>query len=225
MIEIRNVSRHYGTVRVFSGLSLSIPDRTAVAITGPSGCGKTTLLRLIAGLERPDTGEITIAGRLASSPDYLLPPSERSIGFVFQSPALWPHMTVRENILFGLWNVPGSAGEERLSDLLNTAHISHLAHRYPHEISGGEAQRVALLRAIAPRPRHLLMDEPLSNLDDDLREAMISLIITIMDQEDISLVYVSHRRDETDQIADRSYLFRDGALREVSEVPAPGGSS
>jgi iron(III) transport system ATP-binding protein len=215
MIEIRDVSKYYGTARVFSGLSLSIPDQMAVAITGPSGCGKTTLLRLIAGLERPDSGEITISGRLASSPEYLLPPSERSIGFVFQSPALWPHMTVSENILFGLWNIPENARGERLRDLLGTARLSHLAGRFPHEISGGEAQRVSLLRAIAPRPRHLLMDEPLTNLDDDLRETMISLITTIMDHEEISLVYVTHRHDETERIADRSYLLKGGVLREV----------
>ena len=214
MIEISNLSRYYGTVRVFSGLSFSISDRTAVAITGPSGCGKTTLLRLIAGLERPDSGEIHISGRRASSPEYMLPPSERSIGFVFQSPALWPHMTVSGNILFGLWNIPEDAQKERLDDLLVKARISHLASRYPHEISGGEAQRVAFLRAIAPRPRHLLMDEPLTNLDDDLRDAMISLIATIMDTEDISLVYVTHRLDETERIADLTYILKDGVITE-----------
>lgn len=214
MIEINDVSRQYGEVRVFSGLSLSIPDRTAVAITGPSGCGKTTLLRLIAGLDRPDSGEIRISGKLVSTPEYLLPPSERSIGFVFQSPALWPHMTVSENILFGLWKIPADARKERLDELLGRARVSRLADRYPHEISGGEAQRVSLLRAIAPRPRHLLMDEPLTNLDDDLRDAMISLISTIMETEDISLVYVTHRRDETDRIASQTYILKDGVIRE-----------
>ncbi len=214
MIEINDVSRQYGEARVFSGLSLSIPDRTAVAITGPSGCGKTTLLRLIAGLDRPDSGEIRISGKLVSTPDYLLPPSERSIGFVFQSPALWPHMTVSENILFGLWKIPADARRERLDELLGRARVSRLADRYPHEISGGEAQRVSLLRAIAPRPRHLLMDEPLTNLDDDLRDAMISLISTIMETEDISLVYVTHRRDETERIASQTYILKDGVIRE-----------
>lgn len=215
MIQVSDCSRTYGRTRVFSGVSLSVPDRTAVAVTGPSGCGKTTLLRLIAGLERPDSGEITISGRLASSPDYLLPPSERSIGFVFQSPALWPHMTVGENILFGLWKLPKDAQNKRLEDLLGGARVSRLADRYPHEISGGEAQRVSLLRAIAPRPRYLLMDEPLTNLDDDLRETMISLITAVMEQEEISLVYVTHRHDEAERIADRTYLFRDGVLREA----------
>jgi iron(III) transport system ATP-binding protein len=214
MIEINDLSRQYKTARIFSGLSLSIPDRTAVAITGPSGCGKTTLLRLIAGLDRPDGGEIHISGKLASSPDYLLPPSERSIGFVFQSPALWPHMTVSENILFGLWNLSEDARKERLDELLERARVSRLADRYPHEISGGEAQRVSLLRAIAPRPRHLLMDEPLTNLDEDLRDAMISLITTLMETEDISLVYVTHRRDETERIASITYVLKDGIIRE-----------
>lgn len=215
MIEINDISRQFGSARLFSGLSLTIPDRTAVAVTGPSGCGKTTLLRLIAGLDRPDSGEIRISGELASSPDYLLPPSKRSIGFVFQSPALWPHMTVSENILFGLWDLPEDAQKERLEDLLARACVSRLAGRYPHEISGGEAQRVSLLRAIAPRPRHLLMDEPLTNLDDELRDAMVSLIATIMETEDISLVYVTHRRDETERIADRTYLLKDGIIREL----------
>lgn len=214
MIEINNLTRKYKAARVFSGLSLSIPDRTAVAITGPSGCGKTTLLRLIAGLDRPDGGEIHILGKLASSPDYLLAPSERSIGFVFQSPALWPHMTVSENILFGLWNLSDDVRKKRLEELLERARVSRLADRYPHEISGGEAQRVSLLRAIAPRPRHLLMDEPLTNLDEDLRDAMISLIRTIMDTENISLVYVTHRRDETERIASITYVLKDGIIRE-----------
>jgi iron(III) transport system ATP-binding protein len=215
MIRVDGCSRSFGTVRVLADLSLTVPDRTAVAVTGPSGCGKTTLLRLIAGLDRPDSGEITISGRLASSRDYVLPPWERSIGFVFQSPALWPHMTVRENILFGLRGSPTASQEARLRDVLVSACILDLADRYPHEISGGEAQRVALMRAIAPRPRYLLMDEPLANLDDDLRETMIALIRTIVSQEACSLVYVTHRRDEAERIADRTYRFEKGALVEA----------
>jgi iron(III) transport system ATP-binding protein len=166
---------------------------------------------------RPDDGEIWISGRRASAPDWLCPPSQRSIGFVFQSPALWPHMTVAQNILFGLDDLPPDLRQTRLGELLARAEIPHLAGRYPHEISGGEAQRVSLLRAIGPKPRYLLMDEPLTNLDADLKETLLRLIRECTTAERMSLVYVTHHPDEARAVADRTLRLTRGSL--VGEGP------
>jgi len=193
-------------------VSFVIPDRARVAILGPSGSGKTTLLRLIAGLEIPDAGKIIIDGRMVNDPFLLVPPSERGVGFVFQAPALWPHMTVAGNILFALYDCTPASAQERLSDLLDRMSITHLRNRYPDQISGGEARRVALARALAHRPSILLFDEPLTNLDDDLRVDLLALIAESVKDSGASMLFVTHNAAEATSIADTTLRCKNGQI-------------
>jgi iron(III) transport system ATP-binding protein len=216
MIELEDISKTFGSHRAVDNVSLVITDHAKVALLGPSGSGKTTLLRLIAGLEIPDSGSITMEGRLVSSPGFMVPPSERSIGFVFQSGALWPHMTVAENIRFGLSDIPRVEQQERTRALMERTGILSLADRYPEQISGGEARRVALARALAPRPATLLFDEPLTNLDRSLREDLLLLILESVREAGSRMIYVTHDDHEAETIAgtiiriDKGTLCSDG---------------
>jgi iron(III) transport system ATP-binding protein len=212
MIEVRNLSRRFFHGTVISGVSFLVPDRCSVAILGASGSGKTTLLRLIAGLDTPDSGEILIDGVIASTPKGVVPPHRRNIGFVFQSPALWPHMTVEENILFALGNYGDGDSRDRLNNVLEQVSLLHLRHRYPHQISGGEARRVALARAIAPEPRCLLLDEPLTNLDTDLKEEMLALIGYTAEACGSSMIYVTHDLAEAERLADTILRLESGCI-------------
>jgi len=212
MIELREITKILGNHRAVDAVSLVIPDCARVAILGPSGSGKTTLLRLIAGLEKPDAGSITENGILVSSPEYCLPPSERSTGFVFQTAALWPHMTIAENILFGLEDLPENQQTDRLEDLLTRMKIRHLRERYPDEISGGEARRAALARALAPRPSILLFDEPLTNLDRELRDDLLGLITDSVASAQSTMIYVTHDEYEARVVASTIIRFRDGRI-------------
>ena len=212
MIELENISKTFGSHRAVDRVSLCIPDHAQVALVGPSGSGKTTLLRLIAGLEVPDSGTITMEGRLVSSRDCMVPPSERSIGFVFQNAALWPHMTVADNIRFALGDLPSPEQHQRTRSLLERMGIIPLAGRYPDQISGGEARRVALARALAPRPATLLFDEPLTNLDRPLREDLIRLIAESVQKTGSSMVYVTHDEYEAETIAGTVIRFDNGTI-------------
>jgi iron(III) transport system ATP-binding protein len=212
MIELDGISRSFGSTAVLRRVSLFVPDHSRIAITGPSGSGKTTLLRIIAGLDAPDEGTIRIDGKTASDPAIRIRPAERGIGFVFQTAALWPHMTVAENILFALHDHPEDNGMKRLDELLDRMSICHLRDRYPDQISGGEARRVALARALAPRPPHLLLDEPLTNLDDELREELLMLIDENVRVSGASMVYVTHNRREASEIADKTLTCRNGEI-------------
>lgn len=212
MIELENISKTFGTRRAVDRVSLVIPDHARIALLGPSGSGKTTLLRLIAGLEKPDAGTISMDGRLVSSPDCMVPPSARSIGFVFQSSALWPHMTVADNIQFALENLPYSEQKQRGESLMERMLILPLADRYPDQISGGEARRVALARALAPRPATLLFDEPLTNLDRPLREDLLMLVMESVQESGSSMVYVTHDEYEADTVAGTTIRFEHGTI-------------
>lgn len=212
MIELDQVSKTFGSQWAVDRVSLTIPDHARVALLGPSGSGKTTLLRLIAGLEIPDTGTITMDGRLVSSRDCMVPPSERSIGFVFQSGALWPHMTVAENIRFALTDLPLPEQQQRTRFLMERMAILPLAERYPEQISGGEARRVALARALAPRPATLLFDEPLTNLDRPLREDLLLLIGDSVREAGSSMLYVTHDEYEAETIAGTIVRFEKGII-------------
>jgi iron(III) transport system ATP-binding protein len=213
MIELDSVSKAFGRHHAVSGVSLKIPDRAQIAILGPSGSGKTTLLRLIAGLEIPDAGTISMDGRIVSSPACMVPPSERSIGFVFQSGALWPHMTVADNIRFALAGLPDREQQQRTCSLMERTGILPLASRYPDQISGGEARRVALARALAPQPRTLLFDEPLTNLDRPLREDLLRLIIDSVRSSGSCMVYVTHDEQEASMIDGTVIRFEDGTMK------------
>ena len=213
MIELQDISKTFGTRHAVDHVSLAIPDHAQVALLGPSGSGKTTLLRLIAGLEIPDSGTITMDGRLVSSPACMVPPSERKIGFIFQSGALWPHMTVAENIRFALSDIPVPEQRERTRSLMERLGIPALADRYPEQISGGEARRVALARALAPRPSTLLFDEPLTNLDHALRDDMLKLIVESVKETGSSMLYVTHDEYEAETVAAIIVRFDKGTIR------------
>ncbi len=212
MIELNNISKTFGVHRAVDRVSFTIPDHAKVVLLGPSGSGKTTLLRLIAGLEIPDTGTITMDGRLVSSPDFIVPPSERSVGFVFQSGALWPHMTVADNIRFPLGDVTPAEQQQRTRTLMERMRILPLADRYPDQISGGEARRVALARALAPRPATLLCDEPLTNLDRTLREDLLLLIIESVQVAGSRMLYVTHDEHEAEKIDGTIIRFVKGSI-------------
>lgn len=217
MIQVSQLSKCFGRVRALDAASFRLAAGESLVILGPSGSGKTTLLRLIAGLEMPDEGQVLIDGGLASRPGWVLDPHRRGIGFVFQTPCLWPHMTVAQNILFGLAHLSWRDARQRLDELLAQTELIGLERRYPSELSGGEARRVALARTLAPTPKCLLMDEPLTNLDQDLRAKLLTLIKETVQSEGSSLLYVTHDPDETAQISGRVLTLRDGRLCQTPE--------
>jgi iron(III) transport system ATP-binding protein len=213
LIEVIQVAKTYGEITVLVSLSLKVPGGGSLAVMGPSGCGKTTLHRLIAGLEPPNGGEIYLGGRLASSKKYLLPPYRREIGMVFQSPALWPHMTVSENVGFALRGIPRGEAKLRIEELLDRMEIRELKDRFPGEISGGQARRVALARALAPRPRYLLLDEPLTNVEAHLKEKLIFLVREEKEKHGITLLCVTHDYNEAERLADQVMVLEAGTIK------------
>lgn len=216
MIQVKQVSKSFGAVPAVVDVTLEISEREIVTLRGASGCGKTTLLRLIAGLEDPQAGEICIDGRLASAPNrILLAPHERGLGMVFQNAALWPHLTVSQNILYGVKD--GSKEDHRMSVrlLLEQLGIAELAGRYPGEISGGQARRVALARALAPQPHYLLMDEPLVNLQPELRASLLTFTLDWVQEHDAALLFVTHDPVEVERIPGRRFWMHNGRLQET----------
>lgn len=204
MLEVKGITKAFGNISVLTNLSFSVNKGESLVILGPSGSGKTTLLRLIAGLDMPSEGEIHINGRLASSPEYSVPPYKRGLGFVFQTPALWPHMTVEQNILFGMRDRNKMNRIERANWLMEAMRIKHIGKRYPGQISGGEARRVSIARAIAPEPLCILMDEPLTNLDRELKESILCILLSVIKKSETSVVYVTHDEDEACSISKNS---------------------
>ena len=212
MITLDRVSKAFGHVNAVRDISFTVERHAAVALSGPSGSGKTTVLRLIAGLEEPDAGEITLNGKGVSRPGRLEPPHTRGIGMVFQRPALWPHLTAARHVAFGLARWNRSEAGTRVEQVIHLTRLEGLEHRYPHQLSGGEAQRVALARALAPLPRILLLDEPLSNLDPELHEEMLRLIEKVHDQSGVTLILVSHDPLEAEAVCDDVLMMRAGRL-------------
>lgn len=218
-IAIRDLARHYGTVRAIDGVSFDIADGEFVSLLGPSGCGKTTTLRCIAGLEDPTGGSIAVGGRMMSAPAerILVPAHERRIGMVFQSYAVWPHMSVAENVAFPLTvrGAPNADIGKQVEEALRTVNMAHLAERHPSQLSGGQQQRVALARAIVGSPRVLLFDEPLSNLDAKLREGMRGEIRRLQRRLGIAAVYVTHDREEALSMSDRVIVMDSGRIAQI----------
>lgn len=212
MIQLREVSKSYNKIKALDRISLEIPATASLAVLGPSGSGKTTLLRIIAGLEAPDEGGVYLDGCLAGSPSWTLAPNKRAMGFVFQTPALWPHMTVAQNILFGLRRWPKTKRIDRLREMLDQTGLRELAGRYPDQISGGEARRAALARSLALCPRYLLMDEPLTNLDEEMKIRLLAYIKEIVKQNQTCLVYVTHDPAEAELICDRVLVIKRGQI-------------
>ncbi len=199
-------------VPVLQGVSLQVKAGQMVCLLGPSGCGKTTLLRLVAGFEEPDSGEIYLRQRLVSRPGLVLPPEQRHVGMVFQDYALFPHMTIRQNIQFGLVHRPAAWRRHRVSAMLRLVSLEGLAERYPHELSGGQQQRVALARALAPEPQLLLLDEPFSNLDVHLRQQLRAEVQEILAQAGITTLLVTHDQEEALSLADTLAVMDQGCL-------------
>ena len=214
MISVRNVTLYYSSTIAVDSVSLEVDGNTPVAITGPSGSGKTSLLRLIAGLEIPHQGEIYIDDYLVSKPGWAIEPHIRDIGYVFQTSTLWPHMTVAQNIGFGLHNLHKAEKKNRIREQMEAMSLGDLAGRYPHQISGGEARRVALARALAPRPKYLLMDEPLTNVDPDLKERLLALIMDSVVKTEACLLYVTHDIEEAAAVSGRILKMENGRLGE-----------
>jgi iron(III) transport system ATP-binding protein len=209
MIRLEGVTKRFGDVTALDGASLCVARSEVLALLGPSGCGKTTLLRLVAGFERPDAGAIEVAGEVVSGRGSWVPPERRRVGMVFQDYALFPHLTVRDNVGFGL---PRRARSARVAELLALVGLDGLGSRYPHELSGGQQQRVALARALAPSPELVLLDEPWSNVDSSMREALRAEVTEIIRPLGVTVVLVTHDREEAFSLADRIALMRDGAV-------------
>ena len=210
-LEVRNLVRRYEGKAVVDDLSLSIQPGHVTCLLGPSGCGKSTTLRMIAGVEMQDSGTIHVDGALVCDTVFRIPPERRSIGLMFQDFALFPHLSVGENVAFGLKG-PGAAKRDRARTLLERVSLAHFIDEYPHQLSGGEQQRVALARALAPRPRIMLMDEPFSGLDNRLRDGIRDETLDLLKEEGTSVLLVTHEPEEAMRMADEIALMRDGRI-------------
>ena len=216
-VELSSLLKRYGGVAAVDGLSATIASGSLVCLLGPSGCGKTTTLRLIAGFLDPDGGMIRVGDRVVSEPGRSLPPERRNMSMIFQSYALWPHMTIAENVGYGLKvrKVPHAERERRIAAMLDVTRLAELAPRYPHELSGGQQQRAALARALVVEPETLLLDEPLSNLDANLREEMRFEIRRLHDEFKYTTVYVTHDQAEAMTTADTIMVMNRGRAEQI----------
>jgi iron(III) transport system ATP-binding protein len=214
-VSIRELTKRYGDVPAVRGLSLEVKAGELVALLGPSGCGKTTTLRLVAGFLTPEAGEIWVGDRCLSSPGVIVPPERRRMAMIFQSYALWPHLTVARNVAYGLRfkkQLSRADRDARVKEILKVVQLDGLADRYPGELSGGQQQRVAVARALVVEPETLLLDEPLSNLDANLREEMRFEIRRLHEAFAITTLYVTHDQAEAMVISDRIAVIQGGRV-------------
>lgn len=218
-LSLIGLGKNYGRIAAVSDVSLSLRPGEFVSLLGPSGCGKTTTLRMIAGFMKPSAGRIEVNGQVISSPDHVVAPERRGMSMIFQSYAIWPNMTVGQNVAFGLKlrKISSSDVETRLNRILDVVRLRHLKDRYPAELSGGQQQRVALARAIVIEPAVLLLDEPLSNLDANLREDMRGEIRRLHDAFRITTVYVTHDQAEAMATSDRIVVMNQGRIEQVDD--------
>lgn len=218
-IELQNVGKNFwpGPVAALTDVSLQVKPGEIFTLLGPSGCGKTTALRLIAGFERADAGRISINGRVMDGGGRWVPPEKRGVGMVFQDYALFPHLTVFQNVVFGLNGRRRDNGrrETRARQILSLVGLQDMAHRYPHELSGGQQQRVALARAIAPEPVVVLLDEPFSNLDAHLRHSLRDEVISILKQSKTTCMFVTHDQQDALAVSDRIAVMNRGRVEQV----------
>ncbi len=218
VLEVEGVSKSFGPEPIIDDLALAVDEGEIMTLLGPSGCGKTTTLRLVAGLERPDEGVVRLHGETVSGPETHIPPEDRGVGVVFQEFALFPHLTAAENVAFGLTDLSKADRKARVSELLDLVGLESRAEAYPDELSGGQQQRVALARALAPEPAVVLLDEPFSNLDVDLRVEMREEVRRILKTAGVTAVSVTHDQEEALSISDRVAVVNDGQI-EQSGVP------
>lgn len=216
MIRLEQVCKSYDRqVQAVSGLDLCIERGMLVALLGPSGCGKTTTLRLLAGLEQPDQGRIWLAGQYIAAPHVWVAPEHRQIGMVFQDYALFPHLSIGDNIAFPLTQQPPATRRQRIHELLDMVGLAGMERRYPHQLSGGQQQRVALARALAANPLVVLLDEPFSNLDAALRKSTRSEVRRILKQSGTTTLFVTHDQEEAFTVADRVVVMFHGKIAQV----------
>ncbi len=220
-VEFKNIRKSYGAVEVVKGFDLKVEDGEFVSFLGPSGCGKTTCLRMISGLEENTSGELLIGGELVSAPgkNIYLAPEKRNVGMVFQSYAVWPHMNVFDNIAYPLkiQKIKSHEIQKRVEEIMEVVELSGLGERMPNQLSGGQQQRVALARGLVARPRVLLLDEPLSNLDAKLRDKMRVDIRAIQQKLNITCVYVTHDQLEAFTMSDRILIMDQGIVQQVGD--------
>jgi iron(III) transport system ATP-binding protein len=216
-LELMQLTKRYAGVTSVDAIDLAVEPGEFICLLGPSGCGKTTTLRMIAGFLEPDAGEIRVGGNVVSKPGSVVPPERRRMGMIFQSYAVWPHMTVRENVAYGLkmQKMPPAQRHGRADAMLRATKLHELADRYPSELSGGQQQRVALARALAPNPDILLLDEPLSNLDANLRGDMRLEIRRLHDEFHNTSIYVTHDQVEAMTMADRIVVMNAGRIEQI----------
>lgn len=214
-LTARGLTGSHGAMRVVDGVDLDLNRGEILCLLGPSGCGKTSLIRLLAGLERPVAGELVAGGRSLSGPNLFVPPEQRRIGLVFQDIALFPHLTAAENVAFGLSNLPRRDRRERALALLERFQLGHRAEAYPHTLSGGEQQRVGIARALAPEPAALLLDEPFSGLDGALRAEVRERVVAGLRETDTAILIVTHDPEEAMLLGDRLALMHKGRIVQV----------
>jgi iron(III) transport system ATP-binding protein len=216
-LELTRLTKRYGRIASVSSIDLSVNHGELICLLGPSGCGKTTTLRMIAGFLEPDEGEIRVGGTTLSAPGSVVPPERRNMGMIFQSYAVWPHMTVRQNVAYGLKlrKAPSRERDERTAAVMRVTKLAPLADSYPGELSGGQQQRVALARALAAKPDILLLDEPLSNLDANLRAEMRLEIRRLHHEFHNTSIYVTHDQEEAMTMADRIVVMNAGRIEQI----------
>ncbi|HEX6311678.1 MAG TPA: ABC transporter ATP-binding protein [Acidimicrobiia bacterium] len=215
VVECRDLTKDFGAVRAVDRVTLGVQEGEVLALLGPSGCGKTTTLRLVAGFERPDAGTVVLAGTEVAGPAGFVPPERRRVGVVFQDYALFPHLTVAQNVGYGLRD--RSTRAARVGAMLELVGLGGEAGRMPHELSGGQQQRVAMARALAPEPALVLLDEPFSNLDAALRARVRGEVRAILREAGATAVFVTHDQEEALSLADRIAVMRAGRVLQVDE--------
>jgi ABC-type Fe3+/spermidine/putrescine transport system ATPase subunit len=216
-LVLRNVTKQFGGYTAVDNLNLTLHEGELVSLLGSSGCGKTTTLRMIAGFMTPTEGTIELDGKVISSPQSSLPPEKREMAMIFQSYAIWPNMTVAENVAYGLKlrKVPAEEAKRRVAEMLDVVQLGALRDRYPAELSGGQQQRVSLARSMVVKPAILLLDEPLSNLDANLREEMRFEIRRLHDEFKMTMVYVTHDQAEAMVTSDRIAVMNKGRIEQI----------
>lgn len=216
-LEVHHLSKSFNSAEAaaVANVSFAMERGEILALLGPSGCGKTTTLRLIAGFERPDEGQVTLNDHVMADRTTFVPPEKRGISMVFQDHALFPHLTARQNVLFGLNKQPKTTAQERAMGMLRLVGLDHLSERYPHELSGGERQRIALARALAPNPVLLLLDEPFSSLDADMRVEVREQVRGILKAARATAVFVTHDQEEALYMGDRIAVFNKGRIEQI----------
>ena len=217
VLELENVVKRYGSETAVSGLDLTVREGELVTLLGPSGCVKTTTLRMVAGLETPSDGRIAVGDEVVAGDGAATPPEERDVGLVFQEFALFPHLTVAENIAFGLNDPDSDAADARVDELLELVGLGDYGDRSVTDLSGGQRQRVALARSLAPEPEVLLLDEPFSNLDVSLRVRMREEVKRILDETGVTAVSVTHDQEEALSISDRVAVVNDGTVEQIGD--------